>query len=77
MMGIPTVKNNKTNYSTIKHSEIMGSNHCCENTAASFVANLKTLFWDVKSHQNKDSLSSVTGFGVKGLRLKHLHPRRL
>ena len=38
MMGIPTVKNNKTNYSTIKHSEIMGSNHCCENTAASFVA---------------------------------------
>lgn len=55
----------------------MGSNHCCENTAASFVANLKTLFWEVKSHQNKDSLSSVTGFGVKGLKLKHLHPRRL
>lgn len=55
----------------------MGSNHCCENTAASFVANLKTLFCQVKGHQNKDSLSSVTGFGVKGLRLKHLHPRRL
>jgi len=77
MMGIPTVKNNKTNYSTIKHSEIMGSNHCCKNTAASFVANLKTLFWEVKSHQNKGSLSSVTGLGVKGSRLKHLHPRRL